>query len=365
MSQERVREAFVHRFGAEPAIITRAPGRVNLIGEHTDYNEGFVFPVAIDRYIWVAASLSDRMSLHSLEMSEGDDRWTAYPLGMEWALAERGVQVPPLKAVVDSTLPMGAGVSSSAAIEMAFGVAWNELTGAGITGLDMAVVGQRCENGFIGLKSGIMDQAASACGKAGQAMFFDTFFREITYTPIPSGISVVVAESGKARELAGSKYNERREECERAAAAIGVRALRHASLGELEDAADLMDEAAYKRARHVITEDARCLAFVDALKEGDLARIGELMRKAHFSMRDDFEASSPEQDAMVEACTAAEGCVGARMTGGGFGGACVALVRDSDLAHWTASALQGYADRTGLRGRFHVCQAADGAQRVA
>jgi galactokinase len=196
-------------------------------------------------------------------------------------------------------------------------------------------------------------------------MFFDTMTKTIEYCPIPEGISVVVAHSGKARQLAGSKYNERREQCEEAAKVLGVRALRHATLHELEDEADLMGEEAYKRAHHVITENARCLAFAEALRSDDLNAVKALMHQGHVSMRDDFEASSPEQDAMVEACGANVACVGARMTGGGFGGACVALVRSDSLPQFIDEAGKAYNALTGLTGSFLVCEAADGAMRLS
>jgi galactokinase len=364
MSLEAVREAFVSRFGEPPEIVTRAPGRVNLIGEHTDAHEGFVFPAAIDRFVWLAASrTNEHTDLHSLEFETNE--WTAYPNGVAWAFAERGIEVPNLRGLVTSDVPIGAGISSSAALEMAFAVAWNELEGLSLPAIELALLGQRCENGFVGVQCGLMDQMASACGLPGNAMFFDTLSREVTYCTLPEELAIVVADTTKSRELTSSKYNERREDCEEAARALGVRALRHATLGELEDAADLMSEVAFRRTRHVITEIRRCLDFGKALESRNFARLDDLMRGSHASLRDDYEASCLELDAMAEACNAAPGCIGARMTGAGFGGACVALVLRSTLSLFLEEASRTYFDATGLTGRLMRCEATHGAQRIA
>ena len=364
MSLEAVREAFVSRFDEAPEIVTRAPGRVNLIGEHTDAHEGFVFPAAIDRFVWLAASRTNgEVDLHSLEFDTND--WTVYPKGVAWAFAERDIHVPNLRGVVTSDVPIGAGISSSAALEMAFAVAWNELEGLGLPPIELAILGQRCENGFVGVQCGLMDQMASACGLAGSAMFFDTLTKEVIYRALPEEVVIVVADTTKSRELTSSKYNERRADCEEAARALGVRALRHATLGELEDAADLMSDVAFRRARHVITEMRRCLDFSKALESRNFSKIGDLMRASHASLRDDYEASCLELDAMAEACNAAPGCIGARMTGAGFGGACVALVLRSSLSLFLEEASRTYFEATGLTGRLMGCEAAHGAQRIA
>lgn len=364
MSFEAVRDAFVRRFGREPECVTRAPGRVNLIGEHTDAHEGFVFPAAIDRFVWLACSPTEgEFELVSQQFEA--DTWTVYPRGVAWAYAERGIPVPNLRGMVTSDVPIGAGISSSAALELAFAVAWNAMGTLGLTTLDLALLGQRCENGFVGVQCGLMDQMAAAGGKTGHAMFFDTLTKDVIYAPLPSDLVIVIADTTKARELTTSKYNERRAECEEAARALGVRALRHATLGELEDGADLMSDTAFRRARHVITENKRCLDFAKALQAEDRERIGSLMRASHASLRDDYEASCPELDVMSEVCNAAPGCVGARMTGAGFGGACVALVSRSSLGAFIEVASEAYLQATGLRGRFIACEAADGARRMA
>jgi len=369
MSLEAVKREFERRFGGEPELVTAAPGRVNLIGEHTDYNEGFVLPAAIDRFVWVAASRASESAFCSLEFdakgdSDGLD-WKAYPKGVEWALRERGLSPTPLQAVVSGNVPIGAGVSSSAAIEMAFATAWNELDAFHLPALELAKIGQRCENGFIGLRTGLMDQMASACGREGHALLFDTLSFDIEAVPIPAELTIVVADTCTSRQLAESKYNERRAECEQAAHLLDVRALRHARLGELEDAADLMPDTVYRRARHVITENARCRLYADALLAGDLAELGRLMTLSHESLRLDYEVSCPQLDAMAEACRSAAGCVGARMTGAGFGGCCVALVKSGDLDEFLAEAAPRYRQASGIEGRFLACKAAAGARRVA
>lgn len=369
MSLEAVKREFVRRFGDEPELVTAAPGRVNLIGEHTDYNEGFVLPAAIDRFVWVAASRATTADFASLEFmddsSGGGLDWTAYPKGIEWAFREKGLTPTPLRAVASGNVPIGAGVSSSAAVEMAFATAWNELDGFDLGALALARIGQRCENGFIGLRTGLMDQMASACGREGHALLFDTLSFEIEAVPIPSELTIVVADTRTSRQLADSKYNERRAECEQAAGILGVRALRHSRLGELEDAADLMSEAVYRRARHVITENARCRQFADALLAGNLSELGRLMELSHESLRLDYEVSCSQLDAMAEACRSATGCVGARMTGAGFGGCCVALVLTSDLDRFLAEAAPRYRQASDIEGRFLACRAAVGARRVA
>ncbi len=362
MSKEQATDEYRRLYGTAPAIVTQAPGRVNLIGEHTDYNEGFVFPAAIDRFVWVAASFSSQPEYISCELGESGD-WAKYPEGVAWVLRQDGFQLRNLRAVVASDLPIGAGVSSSAALELAFAVAWNELEELHLADHALARSCQRCENEFIGLKTGLMDQMASARGRAGYAMFYDTRTQDMVFTRIPEGVSIVVADTTKGRELASSKYNERRESCEQACLIMGVTSLRDCDLAMLEDAP--LDDVLFRRARHVVTENARCLEFEGALESADRERVGSLMKASHESLRDDYEVSCAELDAMAEACWSTTGCIGARMTGAGFGGACVALVQEESVTSFCKEAAQAYFPRTGIEGRFMVCKAADGARRVA
>lgn len=373
-----VREFFHEHFRAKPEIEGIAPGRVNLIGEHTDYNDGFVFPAAIDRNMWISARRTEgRTTLYSVELGEGQpfdaasvspgdvEGWAAYAAGIAWALRERtGQAVPNIEAVVHGEVPIASGISSSAAIELAFAVVWNKLAGFNLPNKELAKVGQICENKFVGLNSGIMDQMASAMGKKDHAMFLDTRSLEITYARIPTELRIVLCDTGKQRELTDSAYNERRRQCEEAAKELGVKSLRDADCELLESRRASLSDLIYRRAKHVITENERCQEFVQALSGNDLARIGELMKASHLSLRDDYEVSCPELDTMAESAWASDGCVGARMTGAGFGGACVALVEADKLSDFVVETAMKYKKSSGLGGNFIACLAADGA-RVA
>jgi len=365
---------FRAQFGQDPAWIARAPGRVNLIGEHTDYNDGFVFPAAIDRFTWIAASPTDGLSqllsanlglAAPLDVTDSTPGavtdWGQYAAGMAWAFREAGYSVGNLRAAVVSNVPMGSGVSSSAALEMALGAYWQGATPLDVDLVSLAKIGQRCENGYIGLRTGIMDQLASANGQAGAAMFIDTRSLEIAYAPVPEGLSMVILDTLKPRALTASAYNERRSQCEAAAALLGVASLRDATLTGLEAAADQLDPTAFRRARHVITENQRCLDFRLALENSDLDQIGALMAGSHDSLRDDYEVSCFELDAMVEGALASPGVVGVRMTGAGFGGCCIALVDSSQVNAFNQHCLATYERKTGLAGMAETCVAADGA----
>lgn len=375
MSHAEISALFQAHFGEEPTIVAIAPGRINLIGEHTDYNDGFVFPAAIDRGLYLAAKEIDGPSqMYSRQLQDGEEfdapsegpgkltSWSKYPAGMAWALRYRGVEVGNLMAFVDSDIPVGSGVSSSAAIEMAFGVTWNEYRNLGISNPELAKLGQLCENQFVGVNSGIMDQMASAMGKENRAMFLDTRSLEIQYAPVPDGVSVVLCDTKKPRALTDSAYNERRSQCEEASQILGVTKLRDATISGLEAAKGQMSEVVYRRARHVITENDRCLAFKDALHAGDLATAGALVKASHVSLRDDYEVSCLELDAMADAANAAPGCIGARMTGAGFGGACVALVYTEQLDAFREATLSAYTQATGRVGEAMACRIVDGAR---
>jgi galactokinase len=375
MTADHIHSLFRSHFGGEPDVIATAPGRVNLIGEHTDYNEGFVFPAAIDRGLLVAAEAVDGPTdLFSAQMGAGQPfeansvilaevkGWAGYAAGMAWAMRLPEIPLPNIRAVVDSSIPIGSGVSSSAAIEVAFGTVWNELAGLQMPPDELARRAQKCENEYVGVACGIMDQMASAMGREGHAMFLDTRTLKIDYAPIPDGLVVVLCDTGKPRALTESAYNERRGQCEQASRALDVPMLRDADLEGLERARGGMSETVYRRARHVVTENARCLGFRDALERGDLETLDRLMRESHVSLRDDYEVSSPELDAMAEAAWEAPGCVGARMTGAGFGGACVALVREEAVDAFGESLRAGYLDRTGLAGEAIACRVVDGSK---
>ncbi|MCC7230074.1 MAG: galactokinase [Fimbriimonadaceae bacterium] len=370
---------FQSTFHGDPAIVAIAPGRINLIGEHTDYNDGFVFPVAIDRYVVAAVRPTQGPTrLVSLLAGEGQtfqtaevalgtvEGWAKYPAGMAWVLTQAtGKALTNLEGVVVSNLPMGSGVSSSAAIEMAFGVAWNELSALGLGNKELALLAQKCENTFVGVNCGIMDQMASAMGRPDAAMFLDTRTLNIAYPPIPGDWSIVMCDTRRPRSLSDSAYNERRAQCEEAARMFGVAALRDANVEDLETYAGQMSETSWRRARHVITENARCIEFRDALRAGDRSRVFEVMKASHVSLRDDYEVSCHELDAMAEVCWSAPGCLGARMTGAGFGGACVALISANLEREFCVQVEERYRKSVGSEGRLLVCKAVQGAHVLA
>lgn len=367
-------DLFRARFGGDPTHATRAPGRINLIGEHTDYQGGYVFPLAIDREIHVVARVVDgptRLVSDLLGDGEPFDAatvepggvtgWAGYVAAMAWALRGDGA-IPNVEAAVVSTVPMGSGVSSSAALELAFGVLYRELAGLDLDAKTLALRGQYAENEFIGNKCGIMDQTASARGVAGRAIFLDTKTLEITPAPLPEGTVVALLDTKTPRAADDWRhYNARRAACERAAKALGVAELRDATPADVEAKAWMLGPETARRAKHVTGENLRCLAFRDALAAGDHGLVGTLMRASHESLRDDYEVSCPELDAMAEAAWLAPGCLGARMTGAGFGGACVALVRGEEIDAFREATLKEFARRTGKEGQILVCRAVDGA----
>lgn len=328
-----------------------APGRVNLIGEHTDYNDGFVLPFAIDARtsVTVTERSDDALRVHSsfddsdasVSLAEiatffdagpgaGLPEWTTYPLGVAWAIARTTGVTPQtgLDLAISSTVPVGAGLSSSAAIECAVAVALDELWGTGLSRTDLARIGRTAENEAVGAPTGIMDQTASMLGQPDAAVFLDCQSLETQVVPLglaESGLDILVIDTKVAHAHSTGGYRARRESCERGAAALGAASLREVTVADLERAATLMDDETFRRVRHVVTENARVLETVRVLRESGPRAIGDLLLASHASMRDDFEISVPELDTAVEAAMAG-GAIGARMTGGGFGGAAIALV---------------------------------------
>jgi galactokinase len=337
----RVAAAFRERVGRDPDGVWAAPGRVNLIGEHTDYNDGFVLPAAIDRLVLAAAGRRDdgRLRLWSLQSEPPADLhlaevgpgkvegWAAYPAGVAWALGQAGVEVGGADLVVDGDVPAGAGLSSSAALECATATALADLEGAGLDRVTLAGLARRAENEVVGVPSGAMDQMVSMLGRAGHALFLDTRSLDTEQVPLPleaAGLRLVVIDTRAGHRLVDGAYADRRAACEAAAATLGVPALRDATPTQVEAAAAALGEEGLRRARHVVTENARVLEAVRLLRAGELERLGPLLAASHASLRDDYEVSSPELDTAVEAAVAA-GAVGARMTGAGFGGSALAL----------------------------------------
>jgi len=373
--------AFVDLVGREPDGVWSAPGRVNLIGEHTDYNDGFVLPVAVDRGCRASVSRRDDGLLRcwSVQLGKGaqspvaelvagvTEGWSAYVLGVAWALREAGVPVPGADVVVDSDVPAGAGLSSSAALECAVGLALCELAGVQVDRTVLALAGQRAENEVVGAPVGMMDQMASVHGRAGSAVLLDCRTRQVRAVPLPLrelGLALVVVDTRVTHAHATGGYAARRRACVEAAGVLGVAALRDASREQVEAAAGELGEERLHRARHVVSENARVLAAVRALETGDVAALGPLMAASHASLRDDFEVSVVELDTAVEAALDA-GAVGARMTGGGFGGSAVALV-PLDLVPAVAERARAAALSADLRRPdVYVVTPSDGARRLS
>jgi galactokinase len=379
----RVQAGFMERFQREPLGVWRAPGRVNLIGEHTDYNDGFVFPFAIDRSTVVAlAPREDRTIQITTAYSEDVIRigldgvspdavsgWSAYPLGVVWALGEFGADlsdVAGFDAHIDSDVPVGAGLSSSAAIESAVAVALNEVWDLGFDGQLLARVGQLAENKAVGAPTGIMDQSASLLGRKDAAVFLDCRSLDAEVIPLgfeAAGLVLLVIDTHVSHAHATGGYADRRASCERGAREMGVSSLRDLDVDDLDRAAGVLDAETLRRVRHVITENQRVLDTVRTLRLEGPEAIGDLLTASHVSMRDDFEISVPELDVAVDTARAA-GAIGARMTGGGFGGAAIALVRVADLESVSAGVLAAFAARGFEKPDLFTVTAADGASRL-
>ncbi|OAN43878.1 galactokinase [Chloroflexus islandicus] len=375
--------AFERYFGHPPTRIARAPGRVNLIGEHTDYNDGFVFPMALDRATYVAARpRSDRIvRVFSVKFREEDQfdldqivrddqrQWVNYIRGVAKGLLARDLPLRGADLLIDSDVPAGSGLSSSAALEVAVGYTFQLLNNINLLGEELALLAQGAEHSFVGVKCGIMDQLIAALGEAGHALLIDC--RDLSYrpVPIPASVRVVVCDSGVRHRLAGSEYNQRRAGCEEAVRllkpALGkIQALRDVRLTDLAEHGHLLPPDLLPLARHVVSENERTLAAADALAAGDLVKMGQLMVESHHSLRDDYRVSVPELDTLVELALAAPGCYGSRMTGGGFGGSTVSLVEADRVDEFVAAMIAGYAIRTGRTMQPLVCTAGAGVSCV-
>ncbi len=380
---KKVTRAYTVRFQQPPQLVVRAPGRVNLIGEHTDYNDGFVLPVAVDQAAWLAIGpaeeplttiraldiKNDEAIFSTAEVPSSVGGWADYPKGVFWAFLERGLHPSSLNAVLASDVPVGAGMSSSAAIELAFAFAWNTLGRFDIALPDLALLCQRAENQYVGVNCGIMDQMISACGKAGHAMMLDSRSLERRYFRMLEGVAIVVSDSMVRRSLAASEYNVRRAQCEQAVGHLQahlpeIKALRDVSLRQLEQLGRDLPEVVYRRARHVITENDRVVKFARALHGGDIEAAGALMIEGHRSLRDDYEVSAPELDALVEAAVEVPGCYGARLTGAGFGGCTIALVAEAAVPEFKAHITTAYDEHFGKQPAVYVTHPADGVAAI-
>jgi galactokinase len=376
--QQQVVDVFKAQYKAAPTFLIRAPGRVNLIGEHTDYNDGFVMPLAIDRAVWMAvrARDDDQVFLHSLDfadpiqfslsqMTKGAASPSEYVKGVAWALQDAGYTLRGFEGVMKGDVPIGSGLSSSAALELATARTFAAVSGFEWDAPQMAVLSQKAENQWVGVNCGIMDQMISAVGQAGYAVLIDCRSLAINSAPLPTDSFIVVLDTATRRGLVDSAYNERRQQCENAAAFFGVKALRDVDSTTFAAQAQDLDDLTRRRAQHVITENERTLAAKNAMLAGDVQQLGALMNASHISLRDDFEVSSAALDAIVEAAWAHPACYGARMTGAGFGGCAVALVKTAHVDDFVAKVSADYTRSTGNTPQVYVCQAMDGAAVVA
>ena len=375
--RQQVAQGFERCFGTLPELVVRAPGRVNLIGEHTDYNDGFVLPMAIDRAVWIALRPNDaqRVVVHSLDFSEtvefslaglrrSQAEWAEYLKGVAWALQEEGYVLRGWDGVVAGDVPIGAGLSSSAALELATARAFASTSTWPWDAAAVARIGQRAENEWVGVNCGIMDQMISAAGKVGHALLIDCRSLETRLVPLPPETVVVVLDTATRRGLVDSAYNERRAQCEAAARFFGVPALRDVTVTQFESRVDTLDDVTRLRARHVVTENARTLMAAEAMRRGDAVQLGLLMNASHVSLRDDFEVSSGELDCMVACALQQEPCYGARMTGAGFGGCAVALVRGAAADAFASAVAAEYHRTTDISPSIYVCAASNGAEAV-
>ena len=367
-----LRDSFEMIFSAEPTLQIHAPGRVNLIGEHTDYNDGFVLPMAINRAITVVFRpiVAPQVRLYSLDYGELavielDDltkrgHWSDYVRSMAWIARQQGERVMGWEGVMQGSIPRGAGLSSSAALQLASGRAFAEVCGALWQAVEMAKAAQSAENQYIGVQSGMMDQLICAIGRKDHALLLDCRSLATRYIPLPATMAVVILDTGTRRGLVGSAYNQRRAQCEEVAQVLGVTALRDLSADWLHKEENRLDPVAYRRAHHVVTENERVLQAVDALQAADLPELGRLVNASHASLRDDFAVSSPALDQMVTLAQAHPACWGARMTGAGFGGCAIAFVQVDAMTGFVEEIGRSYRLATGLEGQVYPCQSADG-----
>ncbi len=380
---DRVVAAFEATYGGRPELVARAPGRVNLIGEHTDYNDGWVLPIAIPYEVNVAAKTrqDDQMRVRAVDLGKqasfgldiqepSEETWLRYPQGVAVMLRREGHALKGLDAVYAGDVPRGSGLSSSAAVEVAFAHAYAASAAISLSGPQIALASKRAENEWVGVPTGVMDQFVSALAREGHALLLDC--RTLEYENIPINLPdmvVVVMDTTVSRALAGSEYGKRRADCEAAVQALqphlpDVKALRDVSPEQLEEHADDLTDVQLKRARHVVRENARTLEAAAALRAGDAGRMGELMHSSHESLRDLYEVSSPDLNAVVEIASSVDGVVGARMTGGGFGGSAVALAQQSAVEPLQRVIAEQYPQRTGRHAKVFVCEADPGASFI-
>ena len=384
---DQITTIYKDTFGHTPAHIARAPGRVNLLGEHVDYNDGFVLPAAIDRATYlafsptnarhstlVAADLNGQASFSAetvLTKTRADSsplpEWALYPAGVMWSLMEEKVPVLNMNAVFASDVPRGSGLSSSASVEMAFAIAWQTLGGWTLPPMQRALLGQKAENQYVGVNCGIMDQFASACGVENKLLLLDCRSLEWKTVPLPENVSIVIADTTVRRKLTSGEYNKRREACEEAVRLLqqdllDVKSLRDVSVEDFNQFANKLPGEVEKRARHVVEEIGRSHQAQALLEASDVQTFGKLMNECHVSLRDLYEVSCPELDVMVKVAQSLEGCYGARLTGAGFGGCTVNLVEKKNVDAFAQGLANGYEAKTSLHPEIYITHASNGAE---
>ncbi len=377
---------FQSRFGVPPEYLARAPGRVNLLGEHIDYNDGPVLPAAIERAVHLAAVHEADGIIHLVALDLNQETrfridqltekvaldgsalpgWALYPAGVAWACQDAGLSISGISAAYTSDVPIGSGLSSSAAVEVAFGALWQAIEGWGLDRLSLAKICQKAENAYVGVSCGLMDQFASACGVEGHALYFDTRSLEWRPAPLPEGVSIVIADSGVRRSLTNSAYNDRRAACEQAVQLLraylpNIQSLRDVSSTEFAALKPYLPATIQRRAEHVVKEITRVEFALSALQRQDPQAFGALMFAGHASLRDLYEVSIPELDLLVELARRLPGCWGARLTGAGFGGCSVNLVQTNQAEAFVDGLRQGYQQSTGLHAQVFLTQASQGA----
>ena len=387
MDMNSATSQFKNRFGSSPVRIVRAPGRVNLLGEHVDYNDGIGLPAAIDRATYIAFSPSatdrstivavdfDQQAVFSVEglpaksQTDGSPlpEWAHYPAGVMWALREAGLATPAMDAVFLSNVPRGSGLSSSASVQMAFALAWQTLGGWTRSPMERALLGQQAENQYVGVNCGIMDQFASACGEENKALLLDCRSLEYRSLPLPESVSLVVADTTVRRKLTSGEYNNRRNACEETVRLLkddlpGITSLRDVSLEDFNRLASTLPAELARRSRHVVEEIGRVNQSQSLLEAGEVQQFGQLMNQCHVSLRDLYEVSIPELDAMVEIAQGLHGCYGARLTGAGFGGCTINLVEREHAGEFVEHLAIGYESKAGLRPEIYICRASDGTR---
>jgi galactokinase len=389
MNIAELHRKYQETFGRPPALVVRAPGRVNILGEHVDYNDGLVLPAAIDRAVYIVAAplQDDRVSLlavdlgkevefHLANLPEKTDSqgqplpgWARYPAGVAWALEQSGLPTSGIQALYSSDIPIGAGLSSSAAVEVGFATLWQAISGWREDPLKLAQISQRAENVYVGVSCGLMDQFASACGVEGHALCFDTRSLEWELAPLPEGIALVIADSGVRRSLTHSGYNDRRAACEHAVEILrqylpNIRALRDVQVTEFAALSPYLPEIPRKRAEHVVKEIHRVGSALNAMRRQDKQALGAIMYSGHNSLRYLYEVSTPELDRLVEISRSLPGCIGARLTGAGFGGCTINLVESDQAQDFIAGLRAEYQPPGGGPAQVYLCHASAGASVI-